>query len=117
MPELDIVETPKSAGFIDRGYNNSKKRAAMEAEEKEIERLEAEARGETIEEEPDGEGSETTEVSDASSSKQEEAKEEAEASESDEGLSREESLLRKGMVIFVVICLRKKKTGKKSLKT
>ncbi len=95
MPELDIVETPKSAGFIDRGYNNSKKRAAMEAEEKEIERLEAEARGETIEEESDGEGSETTEVSDASSSKQEETKEEAEASESDEGLSREEKSFKK----------------------
>ena len=95
MPELDIIETPKSAGFIDRGYNNSKKRAAMEAEEKEIERLEAEARGETIEEESDGEGSETTEVSDASDTEQKEAKEKTEASESDEGLSREEKSFKK----------------------
>ena len=95
MPELSTMETPKTAGFVDRGYNSDRKRAAMEAEEKEIERLEAEARGETIEEEPDGEGSETTEVSDASSSKQEEAKEETEASVSDEGLSREEKSFKK----------------------
>ena len=81
MPELSTMETPKTAGFVDRGYNNNKKRAAMEAEEKEIERLEAEARGETVEEESDGEGSEATEVSDASSPKQEEAKEEAEANQ------------------------------------
>ena len=95
MPELSTMETPKTAGFVDRGYNNNKKRAAMEAEEKEIERLEAEARGETVEEESDSEGSEATEVSDASSPKQEEAKEEAEASESDEGLSREEKSFKK----------------------
>ena len=66
MPELNTIESPKTAGFVDRGYNNNKKRAAMEAEEKEIARLEAEARGEEYKEESDGEGSETTEVSDAS---------------------------------------------------
>jgi len=58
MPELNTIESPKIAGFVDRGYNNNKKRAAMEAEEKEIARLEAEARGEEYEEESDGEGSE-----------------------------------------------------------
>ena len=52
MPELNTIESPKTAGFVDRGYNQTKKRAAMEAEEKEIARLEAEARGEEYKEEP-----------------------------------------------------------------
>lgn len=47
MPELAEVETPKTAGFVDRGYNNAKRKQRMEDEAKEIERLEAEARGET----------------------------------------------------------------------
>jgi len=50
MPELAEVETPKTAGFVDRGYNYEKKRKRMEAEEEEIRKLEAEARGETNEE-------------------------------------------------------------------
>ena len=95
MPTLDTIESPKIAGFVDRGYNNNKKRAAMEAEEKEIARLEAEARGEEYQEESDGEGSETTEVSDASSSKQKEAKAETETSEDDSNLSREEKSFKK----------------------
>ena len=33
MPELSTMETPKTAGFVDRGYNNDRKRAAIEAEE------------------------------------------------------------------------------------
>ena len=95
MPELNTIESPKIAGFVDRGYNNNKKRAAMEAEEKEIARLEAEARGEEYEEESDGEGSEATKVSDAGDSKQKEAKEEVEASEDDSNLSREEKSFKK----------------------
>jgi len=47
MPELAEMETPKTAGFVDRGYNNAKRKQRMEEEAKEIERLEAEARGET----------------------------------------------------------------------
>lgn len=47
MPELTAVEAPKTAGFVDRGYNYEKKRKRMEAEEEEIRKLEAEARGET----------------------------------------------------------------------
>lgn len=47
MPELTAVEAPKTAGFVDRGYNYEKKRKQMEAEEEEIRKLEAEARGET----------------------------------------------------------------------
>ena len=50
MPELAEVETPKTAGFVDRGYNYEKKRLKLEEEEKEIERLEAAQRGESTEE-------------------------------------------------------------------
>ena len=95
MPELNTIESPKTAGFVDRGYNQTKKRAAMEAEEKEIARLEAEARGEEYEEEPNGEGSETTEVSDASGPKQKEATAEGETSEDDSDLNREEKSFKK----------------------
>jgi len=95
MQELNTIEPSKIAGFVDRGFNQNKKRAAMEAEEKEIARLEAEARGEEYEEESNGEGSEATEVSDASDTKQEEAKTESEASEDDSDLSREEKSFKK----------------------
>ena len=95
MPELNTIESPKTVGFVDRGYNQTKKRAAMEAEEKEIARLEAEARGEEYEEESNGEGSEATEVSDASNPKQKEATAEGEASEDDSDLNREEKSFKK----------------------
>ena len=53
MPELAEVQTKKTAGFVDRGYNYEKKQKKMKAEEEEIKRLEAEARGETpVDEEP-----------------------------------------------------------------
>ena len=53
MPELAQVETKKTAGFVDRGYNYEKKQKKLKAEEEEIKRLEAEARGETpVDEEP-----------------------------------------------------------------
>ena len=95
MPELAAVETPKTAGFVDRGYNYERKRKRIEEEEAEIARLEAEARGETVEEESDGEGSETAEVSDAGNTKQKEAKAESEASEDDSKLSAEERSFKK----------------------
>ena len=47
MPELAQVETKKTAGFVDRGYNYEKKQKKLKAEEEEIKKLEAEARGET----------------------------------------------------------------------
>ena len=50
MPELAEVETPKTAGFVDRGYNYESRKKRMEAEEEEIKRLEAEQRGESEEE-------------------------------------------------------------------
>ena len=95
MPELSVSATPKSAGFVDRGFNQSKKRAAIEAEELEIARLEAEQRGETFDEESHSKGSEAAEVSDASDTEQEEAKAEGEASEDDSNLSREEKSFKK----------------------
>ena len=45
MPELAEVQTKKTAGFVDRGYNYEKRQQRMKAEEEEIKRLEAEARG------------------------------------------------------------------------
>ncbi len=49
MPELAEVETPKTAGFVDRGYSYERKRKKLEDEEEEIKRLEAEQSGETEE--------------------------------------------------------------------
>jgi len=50
MPELAEVQTPKTAGFVDRGYNYERKRKKLEEEEEEIKRLEAEQAGEPTEE-------------------------------------------------------------------
>ena len=69
MPELAEVETPKTAGFVDRGYNHEKRKLRMEEEAKEIAELEAQQRGESTEdteqevveeETPDTEVEETT---------------------------------------------------------
>ena len=74
MPELEAVETPKNAGFVQRGTNYARKQDRMKKEEEEIAKLEAEARGEEVKEnEPDGKGSETTEVQAEDNTKQEEA--------------------------------------------
>lgn len=63
MPELAEVETQKTAGFVDRGYNHEKKRIRMEAEEEEIRKLEAEQRGEEDEEQqPEKEASKEKEA-------------------------------------------------------
>ena len=63
MPELAEVETQKTAGFVDRGYNHEKKRSQMEAEEEEIRKLEAEQRGEDDEEQqPEKEASKEKEA-------------------------------------------------------
>lgn len=50
MPTMTTVEKTKTAGFVARGSNYARKQSRMEAEEAEIARLEAEARGETFEE-------------------------------------------------------------------
>ena len=41
MPELAEITTPKTAGFVERGSNYSKRKQQMETEEKEIAELEA----------------------------------------------------------------------------
>jgi hypothetical protein len=95
MPELTAVAAPKTAGFVDRGYNYERKRKRIEDEEKEIARLEAEARGETVEEESDGEGLETAQVSDEGNTEQKETQEDYETSEDDSNLTREEKSFKK----------------------
>lgn len=50
MPELMTMKPTRTAGFVDRGSNVDRKRKRLEEEEQEIARLEAEARGETLEE-------------------------------------------------------------------
>jgi hypothetical protein len=98
MPEMMTMETPKTAGFVQRGSNYARKQKRMEEEEKEIARLEAEARGEEIvESEPSGESTEDTKVQATSDTQQEEqASQEGEAQEDDEsGLSAEEKSFKK----------------------
>jgi len=64
MPELAEVETQKTAGFVDRGYNYEKRKERMEKEEEEIRKLEAEQRGEedTEEQQPNKEASKEKEA-------------------------------------------------------
>ena len=64
MPELAEVETQKTAGFVDRGYNYEKRKKRMEKEEEEIRKLEAEQRGEedTEEQQPEKEASKEKEA-------------------------------------------------------
>ena len=74
MPELAEVETPKSAGFVDRGYNHERKRKRIEDEEEEIKRLEAQQRGEeseSIEEETSKTEETNTEVEETTLSAEE----------------------------------------------
>lgn len=51
MPAMTEMQPAKTAGYVDRGYNHTKKQKRLEEEEKEIARLEALARGEEVEEE------------------------------------------------------------------
>ena len=96
MPELTTMEKPKTAGFVDRGYNHAKKQKQMEAEEAEIAKLEAKARGEEVtESKSSGEDTDDTEVQATDDSKQEETKEETEAQEDDSSLSAEEKSFKK----------------------
>lgn len=96
MPELTEMEKPKTAGYVDRGYNHSRKQKRMEEEEAEIARLEAEARGEEVtESESSGKDTKDTEVQATDDSKQEETKEETEAQEDDSSLSAEEKSFKK----------------------
>lgn len=95
MSELLTMQSPKTAGFVDRGSNYDRKRKRIEQEEQEIARLEAEAKGETLEEESNGEGLEATEVQAESDPQQEEANPEVEAQEEDSNLTAEEKSFKK----------------------
>ena len=98
MPELTTMEKPKTAGFVDRGYNHAKKQKQMEAEEAEIARLEAEARGEEVEEQQESSSNDTenSEVQATSDTQQEETSEETEAQEdNDSELNAEEKSFKK----------------------
>ena len=96
MPQLENVQSQKTAGYVDRGYNYAKKRKALEDEEKEIARLQAQQRGETLEEEePDSKAVKAASVQEAGRAKQEEADSETEAQEDDSDLSPEERSFKK----------------------
>ena len=56
MPELETVEKPKVAGFVERGSNYERRRQRMDQEEEEIQKLEAAQKGDT-EEQPKEEAS------------------------------------------------------------
>ena len=76
MSEANTIESPKSAGFVDRGFNHARKKAQMEQEEKEIADLEAKARGEEVEgedqvAEAEPQEEEVTEEDDSNLSKEE----------------------------------------------
>ena len=93
-----VKATPKSVGFVDRGFNNQQRKKRMEDEEREIARLEAEARGEEYieESEPSGESTEDTKVQATSRTQQEEAvTEEVETQENDTELTAEEKSFKK----------------------
>ena len=97
MPEMIAVKAPKKVGFVDRGSNYSRKQRQIEQEEAEIAKLEAEARGETFEEqeEPTGEGLEVAEAQVEGNSQQEETDTLVEAKEDDSKLTAEEKSFKK----------------------
>lgn len=100
MPELENVVPQKTAGFVDMSYTQARKKARMDADEKELEALIKAQRGETDEEdqteEPDGEGLDATQVQTKGRAKQEEDDSEGEASEGDdEELTAEEKSFKK----------------------
>ena len=98
MPQLENVQSQKTVGYVDRGYNYAKKKMLLEQEEKEIARLEAQQRGETLEdetEESSSKGTQATQVPQASRAQQEEADSETEAQEDDSDLSPEERSFKK----------------------
>jgi len=93
---MTTMESPKSAGFVQRGSNYSRKQKRLEQEEAEIARLEAEARGEEVtESESGGEDTEDTSVQATDDTQQEETQEASETQEDDSNLSAEEKSFKK----------------------
>jgi hypothetical protein len=96
MANMTTMESPKSAGFVQRGSNYSRKQKRLEQEEAEIARLEAEARGEEVtESESGGEDTEDTSVQATDDTQQEETQEASETQEDDSNLSAEEKSFKK----------------------
>jgi len=96
MANMATMESPKSAGFVQRGSNYSRKQKRLEQEEAEIARLEAEARGEEVtESESGGEDTEDTSVQATDDTQQEETQEASETQEDDSNLSAEEKSFKK----------------------
>ena len=96
MANMTTMESPKSAGFVQRGSNYSRKQKRLEQEEAEIARLEAEARGEEVtESESGGEDAEDTSVQATDNTQQEETQEASETQEDDSNLSAEEKSFKK----------------------
>jgi len=96
MSNMTTMESPKSAGFVQRGSNYSRKQKRLEQEEAEIARLEAEARGEEVtESESGGEDTEDTSVQATDDTQQEETQEASETQEDDSNLSAEEKSFKK----------------------
>lgn len=89
MPELTKVEPQKTVGYVDRGYNHSKRQARMDEEEKEIARLEAIARGEEVDDEEPTHRKQEAQVE----TKQQEEQQQQE--EDDSNLSAEEKSFKK----------------------
>lgn len=92
------METPKTAGFVQRGSNYARKQKRMEEEEAEIAKLEAQARGEeVVESKSSGEDTENTKVQTTSDTQQEEQEpQKGETQEdNDAGLSAEEKSFKK----------------------
>ena len=100
MSGMSVAATPRTSGFVDRGSNYSRKQQRIDQEEAEIAKLEAEARGETVEEveqeEPSSESTEDTEVQATNNTEQEETSgSEAQEDDDDSGLSAEEKSFKK----------------------
>jgi hypothetical protein len=96
MANMTTMESPKTAGFVQRGSNYSRKQKRLEQEEAEIARLEAEARGEEVtESESGGESTEDTSVQASDDTQQEETQEASETQEDDSNLSAEEKSFKK----------------------
>jgi hypothetical protein len=97
MAQMQTMEKVKVAGFVDRGYNAQRRQKRIEDDEAEIKRLEAELRGEQIEEEADEEVGDEEEVEEGNSEAAESTTEGDDSSDEDGGknLTAEERSFKK----------------------
>ena len=97
MAVMTAMEKTKVAGFVDRGYNANRRQQKLEAEEAEIKRLEAEARGEKVEDNQNaGEEEEGEEIDQETPQKRVKDESEEDASgDDDKALSPEERSFKK----------------------